>query len=71
LTEKSIGAAANRCGVAERTLRRWMADDEPFKRELTEARRALFKAAWREFNGSPAPQSIRWQNCSAAKRRLT
>src|SRR4249920_3765509 len=27
LSENAIGAAAQRCGVNERTLRRWMADD--------------------------------------------
>jgi hypothetical protein len=44
LSERSIGAAADRCGVNEKTLRRWMTDDEAFKAELTEARRALFQA---------------------------
>jgi hypothetical protein len=44
LSEKSIAAAAERAGVNERTLRRWMAEDASFQRELTEARRALFEA---------------------------
>lgn len=44
LSEKTIGAAAKRCGVGERTLRRWMTDDEHFKRELADARRATFQA---------------------------
>lgn len=44
LSEKTIGAAAKRCGVGERTLRRWMTDDEDFKRELADARRAMFQA---------------------------
>jgi hypothetical protein len=44
LSEKSIGAAAKSCGVNERTLRRWMTDDETFQAELTEARRAIFQA---------------------------
>jgi hypothetical protein len=43
LSEKSIGAAAERCGVNEKTLRRWMAE-EGFRNELAEARRALFQA---------------------------
>lgn len=44
LSEASIGAAANRCGVSERTLRRWMTDDEAFKSELAAARTAMFQA---------------------------
>ncbi len=44
LTEKSVGAAARRSGVGERTLRRWMTEDDAFKRELGEARRATFQA---------------------------
>jgi transposase-like protein len=44
LSERTIAKAARRCGVNERTLRRWMADDEEFKRELTEARRVMFQA---------------------------
>jgi hypothetical protein len=44
LSEKTIAAAAKRCGVKERTLRRWMTDDEDFKRELATARRATFQA---------------------------
>jgi transposase-like protein len=44
LSEKTIAAAAKRCGVNERTLRRWMTDDEEFKRERAESRRATFQA---------------------------
>jgi len=44
ITEKSIGAAARRCLVGERTLRRWMTEDEAFKRELAGARQAMFQA---------------------------
>jgi transposase-like protein len=44
LSEKTIAAAAKRCGVNERTLRCWMTDDEDFKRELADARRAMFQA---------------------------
>ena len=32
------------CGVNEKTLRGWMADDEAFKRDLAEARHAVFQA---------------------------
>ena len=38
LSEKTIAAAARRSGVNEKTLRRWMADDEAFKKELAEMR---------------------------------
>jgi len=44
LSERSIGAAAARCKVGERTLRRWMAEDETFKTELAAARCAMFEA---------------------------
>ena len=42
LSERTLGGAARRCGVNERTLRRWMSDDEDFKKQLAEARRAAF-----------------------------
>jgi hypothetical protein len=45
LSENTIGAAAQRCHVSERTLRRWMAEDEAFKQELATARRTMFEAA--------------------------
>lgn len=45
LSERSLRAAARKAGVAERTLRRWLADDDAFKRELAEARRTVFDAA--------------------------
>jgi hypothetical protein len=45
LTSKTIGTAADQVGVGERTLRRWMTDDEAFKRDLAEARQALFDAS--------------------------
>ena len=45
LSENTITAAALRCSVNERTLRRWMAEDEAFKQELATARRAMFEAA--------------------------
>src|SRR5216684_1676850 len=38
LCERSLRAAAARCGVGERTLRRWMAEDEAFRTELAAAR---------------------------------
>jgi len=44
LTEKSIGLAAERCKVNERTLRRWLAEDAEFKAAYEAARRASFDA---------------------------
>jgi hypothetical protein len=42
LSETTIGKAAAKCGVNVKTLCRWMADDEDFKRGLAEARRLVF-----------------------------
>ena len=36
--------AAKRAGVGERTLRRWLTEDEAFKADLMQARRATFEA---------------------------
>jgi hypothetical protein len=36
--------AAKRCGIAERTLRRWLSEDEAFKVEYAAARQAVFQA---------------------------
>ena len=44
LSEKTIGAAALQCGVNERTLRRWLTEDEAFRVEYDDARRATFQA---------------------------
>ena len=44
LSEKSIGLAAARCGVHEKTLRRWLAEDAEFQTEYAAARRATFEA---------------------------
>ena len=43
LSGRTVAAAARRCGVNEKTLRRWMAEDV-FKHELAEARRVTFQA---------------------------
>ena len=45
LTERTIGQAAARAGVGERTLRRWLTEDEAFTAEYQDARRATFQAA--------------------------
>lgn len=44
LSEKTLAAAARRCGVNEKTLRRWLAHDEEFKTEYAVARQAAFHA---------------------------
>ena len=38
LSENTISAAAQMCGLDEKTLRRWMANDEAFKQDLRRAR---------------------------------
>ena len=43
LSEKTITKAATRCGVNERTLRRWLADDDDFKAAHAEARQTMFQ----------------------------
>src|SRR4051794_38328136 len=43
LSEKSITAAAERCGVNERTLRHWL-DEPAFREEFEHARRVVFQA---------------------------
>jgi hypothetical protein len=45
LSENTISAAADRCGLDEKTLRRWMANDDAFKQDLAAARRAMFETA--------------------------
>ena len=44
LSEKTIGTAAAKSGVNEKTLRRWLADDDAFKADHTEARQAAYQA---------------------------
>lgn len=44
LSAKTLTDAAERAGVAERTIRRWLADDDAFKAALADARRAAFQA---------------------------
>ena len=44
LSERTIGRAAVRCGVGERTLRRWLTEDIGFQADYAEARRATFIA---------------------------
>lgn len=44
LSERSLGAAARKACVGERTIRRWIAEDTEFQTELATARRASFQA---------------------------
>ena len=44
LSEKTLGQAAARAEVNERTLRRWLSDDDRFKVEYAAARQATFQA---------------------------
>lgn len=41
---RTIAEAARQCGVSERTLFRWTTENQAFKRDLAEARRAVFDA---------------------------
>lgn len=44
LSEKTIGASASKCGVNERTLRRWLTEDAAFIAAYDAARLATFQA---------------------------
>lgn len=44
LSERTIGLAAKRAGIGERTLREWLTDDGEFQEHLAAARRAVFEA---------------------------
>ncbi len=44
LSERTIGQAAAKAEVNERTLRRWLSDDDAFKAEYAAARQATFQA---------------------------
>lgn len=43
LSERTVADAARRCGVGERTLRRWLSDDVTFKDQYDSARAATFQ----------------------------
>jgi hypothetical protein len=45
MSEPTIARAAKRAGVNERTLRRWLAEDQAFKVAYATARRATFQDA--------------------------
>lgn len=54
LSERTIAKAATKCGVSSKTLHRWMVDDEEFKTELANARRAAFQAGMDRVQGLTA-----------------
>ncbi len=51
LEQPTLAKAAAQCGVSERTLIRWTNGDETFKRELADARRAVFAAGISRIQG--------------------
>ncbi len=44
LSEKTVTAAAKKAKVAEKTLRRWLSEDEAFQAEYAAARQAVFQS---------------------------
>lgn len=46
-----MGARERACGVNEKTLRRWLAEDDAFKAELTTARQMAFEAGMARVTG--------------------
>jgi hypothetical protein len=44
LTERTLAKAAAKCGLSERTLRRWQNEDAEFKADYEAARTATFQA---------------------------
>ena len=44
LSEKTIAEAAGKAGIGEKTLRRWLSEDETFQAERAAARQAAFQA---------------------------
>ncbi len=44
LTERTLAKAAAKCGLSERTLRRWQTEGSNFKAEFEDTRAAMFEA---------------------------
>src|SRR4051794_2737108 len=55
LTEPTLGKAAERAGVGERTLRRWLAEDAAFQAQLAAAKTATFEAAMHRVQALTTP----------------
>ena len=51
LSEKTLGAAADKANIDERTLRRWLTEDATFKDEYDTARTATFQAGINRVQG--------------------
>ena len=51
IASRSLAEAAKEAGIGHRTLRRWLAEDEDFKRGLTEARRTAFQQGMQRIQG--------------------
>jgi alpha-beta hydrolase superfamily lysophospholipase len=54
LSEKTLVRAARHCGLNEKTLRRWIAHDEAFRRELSDARQAVFETGMSRVQAAAA-----------------
>ncbi len=70
LSERSLTGAARRCGVHEKTLRRWMAEDESFRQAYTEARTAMFEAGMHRVQALAGRRGQEHDQTLAAPRRL-
>src|SRR5262245_58693195 len=51
LSEKTLAKAAERCGVNERTLRVWLADDTEFKAKYDQARSLAYQTGLARIQG--------------------
>ena len=65
LSEPTIAQAAARCGIGERTLRRWLTEDAAFQAEYEAARHATFQAAISRIPALTGAPSRRSPTCSA------
>ena len=58
LSERSIGQAAAKAAINERTLRRWLSEDEAFQAEYAAARQATFQAGIGRVSSSSPKHSF-------------
>ncbi len=68
LNQKTIEKAATTAGVNEKTLRRWLSDDDAFKAEYTTARQATFEAGVSRIHGLTAQAVQTLQDLMDAKK---
>ena len=59
LSEKTLGAAADKANIDERTLRRWLTEDATFKDEYDTARTATFQAGINRVQGHASSSALR------------